>query len=49
MWQSWIIAAEFSVAGALLLTLKLVDNTHPTISLSDIFTNKRHNSGNSSN
>jgi O-antigen ligase len=49
MWQSWIIAAEFSVAGALLLTLKLVDNTHPTISLSDIFTNKRHDSGNSSN
>ncbi len=49
MWQSWLIAAEFSVAGALLLTLKLGDNTQPTISLPGIFTNNRHGNGNSSN
>jgi len=46
MWQSWIIAAEFSVAGALLLTLKLVDNTQSTVSLPGRFTNNRHGDGN---
>ncbi len=47
MWQSWIIAAEFSVTGALLLTLKLAESTQPAIRLSNIFTNNRHSGGNS--